>query len=189
MTEQKPSEFSKTLYKKLNPILGINSTVFSFGDDGNKLKIYILTTTDPIDNNVIYFSTLSLTELGPYHNNSEIIITGYQKYEELANVLTTAAFFIIKEEWKSQTGVVFETLVEQYYPDKNVKHLLFVEPYLWEDKLQDLSIGERRINFLLAIPITQAELEYKKTYGHDALENLLEEKNIDIFDIDRKSTL
>jgi len=189
MTEQKPSEFSKALYKKLNPILGVNSKVFSYGDDENLHKIYILNIIDATDNNVIFFSTLSLTELAPHNNSFEILITGYQKYEELANVLGTIAFFIIKDKWESQIGVVFETLIEQYYPDKNVKHLLFVEPYLWEDKLQDFSIGDRRINFLLAIPITQAELEYKNTYGHDALENLLDKKNIDIFDIDRKSTL
>jgi len=187
--EQKPTEFSKALYKKLNPILGINSKVFSYGDDENKHKIYILNTIDPIDNNVIFFSTISLTELAPHNNNFEILITGYQKYEEIANVLSTTAFFIIKNKWKSQIGVVFETIVEEYYPDKSVKHLLFVEPYLWEDKLEDFSIDERKINFLLAIPITQAELEYKNTYGHNALENLLEEKNIDIFDIDRKSII
>jgi len=43
--------------------------------------------------------------------------------------------------------------------------------------------------FLLAIPISDAELQYKNQNGLSALESIFEEKNVDIFDLDRASVL
>ncbi|MBN7288666.1 suppressor of fused domain protein [Campylobacter curvus] len=42
---------------------------------------------------------------------------------------------------------------------------------------------------MLAVPIAQNELEYKAKFGLDALETLLEERETDIFDLDRKSVV
>jgi hypothetical protein len=39
----------------------------------------------------------------------------------------------------------------------------------------------------LAIPISDSELEYINKNGHKEFENKLEENNVDIFKVDRKS--
>lgn len=95
----------------------------------------------------------------------------------------------MKDKWKSVEGAVFQTLIEMYYPNIEMKHIYFTSPFLWEDKLEEFSINEVNINFLLAIPISNNELEYLTQYGKDALEDLFEQKNIDIFDIERKSVI
>ena len=68
-----------------------------------------------------------------------------------------------------------------------MQHILFIPPFLWEDKLTTLSFNDKKIAWLLVIPISEKELEYAKKHGTDALENLFEEYQIDIFDLKRKS--
>lgn len=76
-----------------------------------------------------------------------------------------------------------------YHPNKEMKHVLFTEPYLWEDKLRGFTAGGEAVRFVLAVPIAQNELEYKAKFGLDALETLLEERETDIFDLGRKSVV
>lgn len=46
-----------------------------------------------------------------------------------------------------------------------MKHLYFTAPYLWEDKLEDFRVDDKVVNFLLAIPISDHELEFKNKNG------------------------
>lgn len=114
-------------------------------------------------------------------------MAGYSKYDTIPNILSTCAFFVIKNNWKCTYGNVFETLVEMYCKNTEMKHILFTSPFLWEDKLVDFNIEGKPIYFVLAIPISDKELEYKNEFGTDALETLFEKESIDIFDINRKS--
>lgn len=118
----KPSEFAKALYKKLNPILGIEPKVFGYADEKNKSKIDILQCPDPTDKKVMFYSTLALSELALHNENHEILMAAYSSFDKIPNILSTCAFFIINNKWESKLGVVFETLVEEYYPNKEVKH-------------------------------------------------------------------
>ncbi|MCS3531161.1 hypothetical protein M2373_002576 [Chryseobacterium sp. JUb7] len=117
------------------------------------------------------------------------MISGYSAQDKVGNILSTSAFFCIKDQWKVSEGVVFEKLVEMYYPTSEMKHVYFTTPYLWEDKLEDFMVQNEEVHFLLAIPISELEFELFKQKGSDALETLLEENEIDIFDINRKSIL
>lgn len=76
-----------------------------------------------------------------------------------------------------------------YYEDSEMKHLIFVSPFLWENKLMPLDLGTKTVNWLLCIPISENELEYRMKNGASALEDLFQEKDIDIFDINRNSVI
>ena len=69
-----------------------------------------------------------------------------------------------------------------------MKHVMFSEPFLWDD-LSNIEQEDKVITWLMIVPISDAELQYLKEYGSDALETLFEEKNIDIFDLERKSVV
>jgi hypothetical protein len=71
-----------------------------------------------------------------------------------------------------------------FYYKKEMQHLLFVPPFLWEEKLEPLQLESKIVNWLLAIPIS--ELQYKNKNGFDSLQNLFEKNEIDIFNLDRK---
>jgi len=184
----KPSEYKKEFYKKLSPILGICSKVIGYGDETNTTEVDMLSCIDPIDNNVTFYGILALNEQAS-HNEFEILMASYTKNEYIPNILSTCAFFIIKNDWKIQHGTVFEKMVEEYYPKSDVQHIYFTQPYIWEDKLEDFQINEKYVKFLLAVPITDKELEYINQNGYEEFENRLEENNVDIFDIKRKSII
>ncbi len=185
----KPTEKQKELYKQLSPILGIDSKVVKYGDDNNDKSIFILECPDPTDENVMFYSTIGLMDFPTDNIKYEILFTGYATFECAGNILSSSAFFIMKDNWKASNGVVFETLVEMFLPNKDMKHMLFTSPFLWEDKLEGFEVQNEEILFLLAVPISDAELQYKNKNGLSALESIFEEKNVDIFDLDRVSVL
>ena len=73
--------------------------------------------------------------------------------------------------------------------DSLLEHILFVSPFLWEDRLKTLNFEDKKVAWLLAVPISEKEFKYAKDKGKDALEELFEEKQIDIFNLYRKSVL
>ena len=182
-----PTKQQKELYKKIATRLGADSKVIEYGDDSNTNSIYILNCPDPIDNKVMFYCSIGLFEYPIDDKRYEILMAGYSKYDTIPNILSTCAFFVIKNNWKCTYGNVFETLVEMYCKNTEMKHILFTSPFLWEDKLVDFNIEGKPIDFVLAIPISDKELEYKNKFGTDALETLFEKESIDIFDINRKS--
>lgn len=59
----------------------------------------------------------------------------------------------------------------------------------WDNKLKPIKLETKIVNWLLAIPISESELQYKIKNGFDNLQNLFEKNEVDIFDLDRKSVL
>ncbi|MBP1995845.1 suppressor of fused domain protein [Paenibacillus eucommiae] len=185
----KPTERQKELYKKLSPIIGIEPKVIRYGDDTGENSIFIMQCPDPLDENVMFYSTIGLSDYTVGDKKYELMFTGYASEDKIGNILSTSAFFCIKDNWKVSEGAVFETLVEMYYRDSEMKHIYFTTPYLWEEKLEDFQVENESIFFLLVIPISEAELRFLRENGTEVLEELFEENEIDIFDIDRKSIL
>lgn len=184
-----PNKDQKELYKRLSPILGISTKVTEYGDDQNKITIDILSCPDPIDKNVNFYSTLGLFNTIVDNNRYEMMMAMYEKYKFAPNILSTCAFFTIKSNWKCRIGSVFETMVEMYYPNLDMKHILFVSPYIWAEKLEDFELSGNVINFVLGIPISEKELQFKNKNGLDRLETLFEDNEIDVFNIERNSVI
>ncbi len=66
---------------------------------------------------------------------------------------------------------------------------LITRPYLDGPKLEWLDNGKSKVQFLWLIPITEAEREYKKTYGMEALENALEKASFNYLSPMRRSVV
>ena len=109
------------------------------------------------------------------------------KVEKFANVLSTAAFFVMKEKWFCRPGVVFETLVRMYKLSKTMEHLYFTAPSQWPELNQTLELATKKVTWLWAIPISEAESRYIAENGDEKFESLLEEADADVFDIRRES--
>ncbi len=82
---------------------------------------------------------------------------------------------------------IFPDAVAMYKLSKTMRHLFFVPPFLWEDDLKTVDLGKKKVSFLLATPISEAEYVFAEQNGSDALEEEFERENIDIFDLNRKS--
>lgn len=74
-----------------------------------------------------------------------------------------------------------------YDQETDMKHVMFVPPFLWEEDLELLEFSNKSVTWLMAIPISEGELQIAEQYSPDHLQDLLESKQIDIFDIKRES--
>lgn len=70
-----------------------------------------------------------------------------------------------------------------------MKHIMFVPPFLWEEDLELLEFNNKSVTWLMALPISEGELQVAEKHGPDYLQDLLESKQTDIFDIKRESVV
>ncbi|MCS4533828.1 suppressor of fused domain protein [Neisseria montereyensis] len=189
---------NKQIAKYLHPILGINPNFRRYWDEDEKNYLDILNVEDPMDASVNFWGTIGVSHFpnpielkdgGTKNISVEILMSGLKIYDNIPNILATCGFYITKNKWEVQPGSVFMRMVDMYYSQLEMSHIMFVSPFLWEDKLQPLKLDSKTVHWLLAIPISQSELDYRNNNGLDALESLLEEKNADIFDLNRKSVI
>ena len=54
---------------------------------------------------------------------------------------------------------------------------------------EDFAVQDEAVHFFLAIPISDAELGFKNENGTEAFEELLQNHDIDVFDVYRKSII
>ena len=187
-----------TIARFAAPALGIKPQVFTYYDQDEKRSIDVMNVTDPIDENICIYCTIGVSDSpnviemndGTLGIPVELLIAADNKFVKMPNILSTCGFYILKNEWPCQPGTVFKNMVTMYYQDTDMKHILFTRPYLWQDKLHPLTLEQRTIHFLLCIPISDKELEYKNQYGTAALEEILfQDSGADIYNINRHSVV
>ncbi|WP_336703638.1 suppressor of fused domain protein [Chryseobacterium indologenes] len=188
---------NKNLANYITNIVGINKIIDRHYDKEKKNFIDIFTCDDPLYPRIKICGTIGISDHPnkiEMNNNSfkdipiELLIGGYREFKMLSNILSTAGFYI-NNGWECQSGSVFMRIVEMYFETSEMKHIMFTSPFLWEDKLQPLKLETKTVYWLLCIPISDKELEYKMENGTSALEDIFQEKDIDIFDINRKSVI
>lgn len=81
--------------------------------------------------------------------------------------------------------MVHPNVLDLYAPDVVLKHLLLVPPFLWEPEPEPRDFGDVTVAWLMAVPISDGEIEYARVRGSDALQAELERHQIDVVDIDR----
>lgn len=119
---------------------------------------------------------------------SEVIMDQRGYDERIGNILSTIAFYVIKDGWKIAPGVIFESMVEMFVPNTELPHVMFASPFRW-DRKTGILLGERTVYPLVAVPISKAESEIAaKNQGRD-LEELWERQSIDVLDWERRSAV
>ena len=165
--------------------------VHRYLDDGEQNSIAIFTS---VNDEGIVAATVGVMDysqsrpgLPPLY--TEILVDGRTDVNCLPSVVSTIGFYIIKDGWKVAPGVTFADMVSMYAPELNVKHVLFVPPYQWEDRMTEVKLSDRTIYPLLAVPITDGELELVQSSGADELQELWERSLIDVLDWTREGVV
>jgi len=177
--------------------IGFEPNVYPYYDDGESHQIDILSLKDPIDELVGIYSSIGLSDYenlvavsdGKNNIPIELMMTAYTRFESATNILSTCCFYIIKDKFECRPGAVFMRMVEFYIKDSPMKHIYFTSPFLWQEKLDQLHLDSKHVAFLLCIPISDRELQYKLEHGDDALESLFQDNEINIYDLYRESVL
>lgn len=181
--------------KKLVQVIGGTPKIFNYCDDQGISNVDLYIGEDTPQKGLITCSTVGLSEYNiglklPTGKRvaAEFIGACSNFYEYFPNIVSSCAFNIISGNYFCRPGAVYPDMIAQYYEGIDMKHVMFSEPFLWDD-LSNIEQEDKVITWLMIVPISDAELQYLKEYGSDALETLFEEKNIDIFDLERKSVV
>ncbi|MBW4422651.1 MAG: suppressor of fused domain protein [Myxacorys californica WJT36-NPBG1] len=73
-----------------------------------------------------------------------------------------------------------------YEPGLRVKHVVFVPPFQWEQGMTHVTLADRTIYLLLAVPITDGELQLVQKQGVDELQDRWEQLSTDVLDWSRE---
>src|SRR5262249_12982071 len=95
---------------------------------------------------------------------------------------------IIDRKYFCAPGVIFPDMLSLYGLSKTMEHFYFMPPFLWPD-LETKVFGTKKVAWLLAVPISDAEAQVAGNKGAAALEDLFDAEQIDIFDLQRPSVV
>ena len=188
------SNDNKFIARKLASAFGGRPSVREYLHDNLPLKIDLLSCQDQPEEGVVSYGTIGVSDYslrwggGEFETRLEICGAIESSVEYFPNIITSAAFNIIRSRVVCYPGICMENYVKEYYPHTILPHLYFTSPFLWED-LKTTALKEKIVTWLLCFPVSQAEVEILRREGDGAFEDLLEAKGVDIFDFDRNSVV
>ncbi|ASC81594.1 type VII secretion system immunity protein YqcF [Bacillus subtilis] len=186
---------NKVIARTVLGAFGGKPKVTKYWDDNENSNIDILSVSDQPQEGITSYATLGLSDHSiNYEVNGtplriEIVAAMESASDIYANVLSTCAFNIINSNFTCAPGVIFKNVISMYDQETDMRHVMFVSPFLWEEDLELLEFSNKSVTWLMAIPISEGELQVTEKHGSDYLQDLLESKQIDIFDIKRESVV
>lgn len=175
-------------------VFGGKSKVQEYLHDDFPMAVDVLSVVGSPEPDLVSYSTIGLFEtvLG---NEAElgtrVELCGAMPadIEQWPNVLASAVFALMRSRRAVMPGSVLEGYVAEYYSDTLVPHLYLTAPFLWSEghfKQLELDSGVK-VNWLQGTPISEAELEILRARGESEFEDLLEQADVDVFDLYRAS--
>jgi hypothetical protein len=162
--------------------------VQAYRHDDLSIAVDMLSVADSPARNLVSYSTVGLfeVELG---TRVELCGAMPADLEQWSNVLVSAAFSLMRSKRGVVPGSVLEGYVAEYYRDTSLPHLYLTVPFLWNDgDFTQLALENGlEVNWLQGVPISDAELSILRLHGEDKFEDLLEQSEIDVFDLYRLS--
>ncbi len=142
---------------------------------------------------VVSYATigLSVVPIGYISSNvslgAEIVSAAYARYTEFGDVLAACVQNIFQMQFKLFPGAVYKDAFRAHYPELDVQHLMFDTPHGWDNDLLTLNLGARQVAWIMAVPITDEELDLYNGSDSGELQELFEEKGTDLYDLERES--
>ena len=189
------TEENKAIARMALEAFGGTLNVACYWDEAENNSVDLLACKDRPEKGVTSYSTIGLSDSPILVGGDEIGVrlelvgACSSLVKEFPNIITTAAFCIINSKWSCSPGAVFPEVVEMYNCSKTMKHLLFVPPFLWDEKLKTIDFSSKTVAWLLAVPISEEEYKFAEEESSDKLEDLFEENQIDLFNINRPSVV
>lgn len=166
-----------------------------FWDDDKRSDVYILEAANRPQDGVTSYATIGLSDHPlmfkgkEFGTRVEFVGTCGSAFPGFDNVLATLAFCVINSSWFCAPGIIFPDVVSMYNLSITLSDIYFAHPFLWDDGLKSTQIGDRKVAWLLAVPISKEETAFAQAYGPEKLEALFAEKDIDIYNLNRASVV
>jgi hypothetical protein len=166
-----------------------------FWDSNRSSSIDIFEAVDCPQLGVKTYSTIGLSNYPLLSEGKEISVrtefigacgSAFPKFD---NVISTLAFLIINSRWFCAPGKIFPDVLLMHEASITMSDVYFCNQFLWGDKLNLLNLGDQKISWLMAMPISRKEAVFAQKNGAAKLEELLAENDIDFYNLNRPSVL
>ena len=190
MSNASPSE--RAIARKIKAAFGPNTQWGRFGDEGEINDCYVAECLNCPVHGVTSYATVGLSrnhqDAGDKDVLVEVLAACASETPCIDNLVSSCVFDSVRNGSNIVYGTCLSNIIDQYEISKTMRHVVFVAPFLWDD-LQQVEIDGSTVYFLMALPISDAEREYLFENGIDALEQKFEEAQIDVYDINRPSSV
>lgn len=190
-----PSNENKSIAKAAAAVFGGAPAVHRYWDDDRKSSIAVLSSEDRPQPGVTSYATVGLSDHAlvragrEFPTRVEFVGACASRYEEFANCLATAAACVSNSGWFVAPGIIFPDVFHMYRTTGEMRHAMFVPPFLWGDEPKTMVLESKTVAWLLMIPISEPEMRLAEASGSSSLEDLFVERQIDVFDLDRASVV
>ena len=190
-----PSKENKTIARTAAGVFKGAPRVVRYWDEPKESAVDLLISKGSPQEGVTSFATIGLSDSPLQEDGAELGVrvelvgACEAKFENFDNALSTAALCVINSGWEATPGTVFPGVLKLYDCSSTMEHLLLVPPNLWEEEFETLYLDSKTVAWLLVVPISEAEYRYVESEGSEKLEELFEDKQIDVFDLNRASVI
>lgn len=165
------------------------------GRDNGLPEIQLL-VNDGVFEDCMVYSSLGLSSYKLWIGiNAEVSMVVDGGFDDVGYILTNALFHCVDNCLGLRRGVAVggvDLLDKQFFETYGKSAIYFTDPYGLPDEYREVSTGNddyENGRILFALFITPSEHAYFKKYGAEKFEDLLEEKDADLFNISRESIL
>ena len=164
--------------------------IYAYGDENESRKVDILSCENRPNPGLVSYSTLGVHLMPNLIDDDDFRVElagiAEESVDQFPNLLSTAAFYVIKNRWHVAKGIVFPGLLKQYDMSKTMEHLMWVEPLEW-DTLRSVDVGGGlNVHWVLGFPISESERLYLMDNGFWKLEALMVDREVDYWDVNRR---
>jgi len=184
-----PSAYEQQLGRYIRRQFGQATKVIRYGDDHGTRDMFLVIGEDCPQAGITSFGTVGLSQraqqVGAQKMHVELL-GACASGPHFDNVMASCVFDSFHNHSNIVYGAFIENILDQYQISTTLRHVTFVAPFFWQG-LSPQTIEGIEIHWLLVVPISDAELDMLKKQGIEKLENLFEQKQIDLFDMHRAS--
>ncbi|MEL7937805.1 MULTISPECIES: suppressor of fused domain protein [Pseudomonas] len=192
-----PSDQRKSVAKHTIGVFSGKTEIQAYFNENESLSIDILTAENTIEDGIVSIGTIGLSEIdfkysdgSPFPTRVELCAATETTNTPWKNALTTAAFILINRKREILPGDILENALKEYYPNTDLPHFYLTYPFIWnEGHFPQLNYESLKINWLQCIAIHEDEKNFIYENSAKEFEDLLLEKEANIFDSERKSVL
>ncbi len=188
------SQDDKTIARTVAEIFGNKPSVSRYWDNDHKSHVDLLVCQDTPTKNANSYATVTLSnfQIGVIDGiplGVELVAACEKRFIDMPNIVASCAFNIVNSGYSCKPGAIFPNVIKAYNSQVTMKHILFVTPFLWDRSFTTITLASKKTAWLMLVPISDTELDYAERMSSDKLEDIFQEKQINVFDINRKSVI
>lgn len=123
------------------------------------------------------------------YEECEVILPVDDLYDECAEIFANSIFYALSNNIKIGRGVLIEgadNIVEGFSDKCGKTALYFTEAYPLPDEFATI---DNKCHIYMGFFVSKKEAEYIKVHGSEQFEDILEEKEVDVINLNRSSVL